>query len=53
LVAAILNAKAWFKAYQTIQAKPDITTFQLTSPHRKIELATWINASETSTNQEE
>jgi len=41
------------KPTKLIQAEPDITTFQLTSPHRKIELATWINASETSTNQEE
>ncbi len=36
-----------------IQAEPDITTLQLTIPHREIRLATWINASETSTNHEE
>jgi hypothetical protein len=36
-----------------IQAELDITTLQLTSPHREIELAKLIKASETITNQEE
>ncbi len=41
------------KPSKLIQAEPDITTLQLTSPHSEIELATWINATETSTNPKE
>jgi hypothetical protein len=41
------------KPSKLIQAEPDITTLQLTSPHSEIELATWINATETSINLEE